>query len=81
MLLSSIPVISEEEEALKPRKISSTGEIPSPVNIPSGCSFHSRCPKRMDICTSVDPAMVEVDERHIVRCHLYGSPVDGEMSA
>jgi peptide/nickel transport system ATP-binding protein len=72
MLLSSIPVISEEEEELKPRKIISTGEIPSPVNIPSGCSFHLRCPRKRDICSEVDPLMVEIGEGHTVRCHLYG---------
>jgi len=71
MLLSSIPVISEEEEKLKPQKIISTGEIPSPVNVPSGCSFHLRCPKKMDICSKVDPVMVEMEAGHTVRCHLY----------
>jgi peptide/nickel transport system ATP-binding protein len=74
MLLSSIPVVSTEEEKLKPHKIVSTGEIPSPVNIPSGCSFRSRCPKQMDICSSVDPVMVDVEEGHTVRCHLYDQP-------
>jgi len=74
MLLSSIPVISEEEEKLKPKKIISTGEIPSPVNIPSGCSFHLRCPAKMDICSRVDPVMVEVEKGHTVRCHLHGQP-------
>jgi peptide/nickel transport system ATP-binding protein len=74
MLLSSIPVVSAEEEKLKPQKIVSTGEIPSPVNIPSGCSFRSRCPQKLDICSSVDPVMVDVEEGHAVRCHLYGQP-------
>jgi peptide/nickel transport system ATP-binding protein len=72
MLLSSIPVVSAEEEKLKPEKIISTGEIPSPVNIPSGCSFHLRCPRKMDICSEIDPVMAEVEEGHTVRCHLYG---------
>jgi peptide/nickel transport system ATP-binding protein len=72
MLLSSIPVVSAEEEKLKPKKIISTGEIPSPVNVPSGCSFHLRCPERKDICSKVDPVMVEVEEGHTVRCHFYG---------
>ena len=71
MLLSSIPVVSDEEEALKPEKIVSTGEIPSPVNIPTGCSFHLRCPEKMDVCSRVDPAMVEARSGHNVRCHLY----------
>jgi peptide/nickel transport system ATP-binding protein len=74
MLLSSIPVLSEEEEKLKPERIISTGEIPSPVNIPSGCSFHLRCPAKMEVCSRVDPVMVEMEEGHIVRCHLHGQP-------
>jgi len=71
MLLSSIPVLTEEEEKLKPQKIISVGEIPSPVNIPPGCSFHFRCPKKMDICSQKDPDMVEISRNHIVRCHLH----------
>ena len=71
MLLSSIPVVSEEEEELKPKKIESRGEIPSPVNIPPGCSFHLRCPERMDICVSSDPAVIEWEPGHFVRCHLW----------
>jgi peptide/nickel transport system ATP-binding protein len=78
MLLSAIPVISEEEEKLKPEKIVSTGEIPSPVNLPPGCSFHSRCPKKMDICSQVDPVMVEVEQEHTVRCHLFGGSDQAE---
>lgn len=75
MLLSSIPVVSEEEKALKPAKIVSKGEIPSPVNVPPGCSFHLRCPAKMDICPQVDPKMMEIEEGHLVRCHLFdGAP-------
>jgi oligopeptide/dipeptide ABC transporter ATP-binding protein len=71
MLLSSIPVVSEEEEQLKPARVISRGEIPSPVNIPSGCSFHLRCPYVMDICSKVDPQMVDIGGEHTVRCHLF----------
>jgi peptide/nickel transport system ATP-binding protein len=71
MLLSSIPVISEAEEQFKPKRIISTGEIPSPVNIPPGCSFNTRCPLKMDVCTAVDPVMVETAGGHTVRCHLF----------
>lgn len=74
MLLSSIPVISDAEEELKPRKVISTGEIPSPVNVPSGCSFHTRCPFAMDVCRRVDPVMVEGAPGHQVRCHLFLQP-------
>lgn len=71
MLLSSIPVVSVEEEELKPKQIESRGEIPSPVNVPPGCSFHLRCPERMDICMKHDPQMVEQKPDHFVRCHLW----------
>jgi oligopeptide/dipeptide ABC transporter ATP-binding protein len=69
MLLSSVPVISEAEEALKPRKVETRGEIPSPVNVPRGCSFHPRCPECMDVCLVEDPAMREIAPGHRVRCH------------
>jgi len=78
MLLSSIPVISEQEELAKPEKVESTGEIPSPVNVPEGCSFHTRCPYVMDICKQVDPVIVETKPGHIARCHLFEQP--GEVT-
>ncbi|WP_419023599.1 ABC transporter ATP-binding protein [Emergencia sp.] len=70
MLLSSIPVVTEAEEALKPSQVHSEGEIPSPVNVPQGCSFNTRCPFTMEICREVDPQMVTYDTDHTVRCHL-----------
>lgn len=76
MLLSAIPVISPEEEALKPQKIKCEGEIPSPVNLPGGCSFHTRCNRCMNICKSEDPVMKEIEPGHFVRCHLYDDKPD-----
>ncbi|MEM2910279.1 MAG: ABC transporter ATP-binding protein [Nitrososphaerota archaeon] len=73
MLLSSIPVITDEEEAMKPKKVISTGEIPGALNVPPGCSFHPRCPERLEICDKVDPCMLEISPGHFVRCHLYNS--------
>jgi len=70
MLLSAIPVISEAEAALKPDKIIPKGEIPSPIDLPSGCSFHLRCPHRMPKCSKIDPAMTQLGPEHSVRCHL-----------
>lgn len=70
MLLSSIPVVTEAEETLKPLQIHSEGEIPSPVNVPQGCSFNTRCPFAMSICRQVDPQMAAFDKEHTVRCHL-----------
>ena len=74
MLISSVPVITEEEENLKPKKVISVGEIPSPVNIPPGCGFNARCPYKMPICSEVDPDMVEVFPGHLIRCHLFTKP-------
>jgi oligopeptide/dipeptide ABC transporter ATP-binding protein len=71
MLISSIPVITAEEEALKPKKIISRGEIPSPVNVPKGCAFNSRCNECTEICKSEEPQMVQVEEGHWVKCHLF----------
>jgi peptide/nickel transport system ATP-binding protein len=70
MLISSIPVISAEEEELKPEKVESRGEIPSPVNLPSGCGFHQRCHRALDKCNLDDPAMQKIGQEHHVRCHL-----------
>jgi oligopeptide/dipeptide ABC transporter ATP-binding protein len=72
MLLSSIPVATPEEDALKPAKILSTGEIPSPVNVPPGCAFHQRCRDALPICRIERPTTTEVSFRHSVCCHLYG---------
>ena len=76
MLLSSIPVVSDEEEALKPRKAISKGEIPSPVNIPPGCSFHSRCSERGELCGELDPEMREVSPGHVVRCNRWSGSTE-----
>ena len=70
MLLSAIPVISDEDEAVKPSKVECTGEIPSPVNVPKGCSFNTRCIYKTDRCMEEDPVMREVSPGHFVRCHL-----------
>ncbi len=71
MLLSSIPVVTAEEEKLKPERIISTGEIPSPVNVPPGCAFHLRCRDKMPICIEKRPLLKEVFPGHYVCCHLY----------
>jgi peptide/nickel transport system ATP-binding protein len=48
------------------------GEIPSPVNPPSGCRFHTRCPSFIgDVCRKVEPTLIDLGKGHYVACHLY----------
>ena len=76
MLLSSIPVATADEEEMKPVKILSEGEIPSPVNVPPGCAFHMRCRDRLPICDKEQPCMKEVSPGHLVCCHLFDDMED-----
>lgn len=78
MLLSAVPVITPEEEALKPEKVTSTGEITGALNVPPGCSFHPRCPFVMDICSKAVPSLIEYKKSHYVACHLYPSALNAE---
>jgi oligopeptide/dipeptide ABC transporter ATP-binding protein len=48
-----------------------SGEVPSPLNPPSGCSFHPRCPFVFDRCSQEEPALRELAPLHKVACHLY----------
>ena len=55
----------------KQEKIKLTGDLPSPANPPSGCTFRTRCPYAYDRCTSEAPELIELEENHFVACHLY----------
>lgn len=70
-LLSAIPVVSAEEEKLKPKDTEVEGEIPNPSNIPEGCSFHNRCDKAFAKCSQLEPEFIEIEPGHFVKCHLY----------
>jgi oligopeptide/dipeptide ABC transporter ATP-binding protein len=65
-LLSSIPI---PDPRRKRQRIILTGEVPSPVNPPSGCRFHTRCPYATDLCKQVEPLFEEKMEGHWVACH------------
>jgi len=47
------------------------GDVPSPINPPPGCRFHTRCPKVMPVCRETEPERVAVADRHYVSCHLF----------
>jgi len=47
------------------------GEVPSAINIPSGCRFHPRCPYKKDECAEKEPRLIEVEKDHYVECSLY----------
>jgi peptide/nickel transport system ATP-binding protein len=69
-LLSAVPTIEGEE---RPR-IKLEGDIPSAADPPTGCVFHTRCPRKWGpICETEDPPLAEVEPGHLMRCHI---PVD-----
>ena len=67
-LLSAIPVPKVNQ---KKERILLKGDVPSPINPPSGCRFASRCSYAMDICTKVSPELKLIDGTAEVACHLY----------
>ena len=68
-LISAIPVLDPDR---KKKRIMLKGELPSPINPPSGCRFHPRCPEAMDICSKTEPKWEEIETEHFAMCHLYG---------
>lgn len=65
-LLSSTPIADPDARRAR---IVLEGGVPSPVNPPSGCRFHPRCPKANSMCSRVDPELVDIGGGHLVACH------------
>ncbi len=65
-LMSAIPTTEEVKEEM----VLLEGDIPSPINPPKGCKFHTRCKYCMDVCKEVAPELQEVEPGHLVACHL-----------
>ena len=66
-LLSAVPV---PDPTAKRQRIILTGDVPSPINPPSGCRFHTRCPFAFDRCRVEEPVLRPVGEGHVSACHL-----------
>ncbi|ERJ84200.1 oligopeptide ABC transporter, ATP-binding protein AppF [Peptostreptococcaceae bacterium oral taxon 113 str. W5053] len=69
-LLSSIPIPSPKlaREKVHP---GITGDIASPINVPTGCRFHTRCKEKLKVCEEIEPEIKEISDNHYVACHLY----------
>lgn len=67
-LLSAIPVANPKKNK---ERIILGGDVPSPINPPSGCHFHPRCHKKMDVCSMETPALKQLGEERCVSCFLY----------
>lgn len=76
-LLSAIPIPDPDVEDSRERIILK-GELPSPVNPPSGCVFRTRCPYAREICATNKPQWQEVEDNHFVACHLYNKSLTGD---
>jgi peptide/nickel transport system ATP-binding protein len=66
-LLSAIPV---PDPKITKKRIILEGDVPSPMRPPAGCHFHTRCPRKKDVCHTTIPTLKEIKEGHFVACHL-----------
>jgi peptide/nickel transport system ATP-binding protein len=78
-LLSAIPVIDDENGSGRRERIVLAGEVPSPIDPPSGCRFHPRCRYATEICREVRPPLVDHGGGHVAACHhpLTGAATEG----
>ncbi|MEO8303180.1 MAG: oligopeptide/dipeptide ABC transporter ATP-binding protein [Betaproteobacteria bacterium] len=70
-LLSAVPV---PDPTVQRRRIILAGDVPSPVELPTGCRFHTRCPHAFDRCRVEEPLLKEVVSGHFAACHLRDAP-------
>jgi peptide/nickel transport system ATP-binding protein/oligopeptide transport system ATP-binding protein len=66
-LLSAVPVPDPD---IRKKRIILEGDVPSPLNPPTGCAFHTRCPVKKDLCSRERPELTDVGNDHFVACHM-----------
>jgi oligopeptide/dipeptide ABC transporter ATP-binding protein len=79
-LLEAIPIPDPEENSRRERNVLG-GEPPNPINPPSGCRFHTRCPHATEICRAVEPPLAEYAGGHVTACHHPRNVTAAEASA
>jgi oligopeptide transport system ATP-binding protein len=72
-LISAIPIPNPEKERSRTRMVLH-GDVPSPINPPTGCAFHPRCPFKMPQCVDTPPHTIQITDNHSVSCHLAKTP-------
>jgi peptide/nickel transport system ATP-binding protein len=70
-LLAAVPMASPGGKQRRRERKLLKGDVPSPINPPSGCRFHTRCTRRMSTCMSQEPPPIEVEPGHYVSCLLF----------
>ena len=80
-LLSAIPDVGQAKTGVRRERIRLFGDVPSPVDPPSGCRFRTRCWKARDICAIEEPPLQTVEAGHKVACHFAAPPTEADVRA